>query len=555
MALPSMGGKREKWQIGLVLAVLACLYAFLLRPAVVGLWGDDTIYLTGAKAIATGQGYRMLSEPGMPAIIKYPPLFPTLLAPIWLIMPTVPQNLPVFKLFVIGLGLAAILLFYRLARRFYGCSRAEAAGLCLLAGTNYIWLRCVVEVLSEPLFMLLFFGLVYAARRLQDKQAKTRPNETPGLRQMGVLILLSCAAFYTRTIGAAFIAGMALWLGKRFGKSAAFTYLGSCLLICLPWAWWTLAQPETIAKIDGFYVYPENQTYLNEFFFAVIKSHGLPPILQEAASQFPGATLFSAFSFLIDLPYLPQNPAWIPFSALTLMAGLMFYALYRLLKTPNPSVVVSCLWFYAPLTFMWYSHGQYPRLMLCVAPFLYLALCKEIKYTAQKLSPVPRIQTMLPLGVMAALIAGNLLVPGILQIPRASAMASNLRQNLWRDYQGAFSAIVRLTEPGDILWSRYNGLYYLYTGRKTINRNIIPGSETGLDWLSANRYQAFYRVLHAALLRNRIRYILLEPNFNTDVAVEVPEMTTDILIHAMPGSFEPVYSSPDRMIRLYRLRP
>lgn len=551
MALPP-SRKRKKWQIILVLVTLACLYVFLLRPMVIGLWGDDTIYLMGAKSLATGQGYRMLSEPGLPAIIKYPPLFPALLAPIWLLVPNVPQNLVVFKLFVAGLGLGAILLFYLLGRRFYQLSRTEAAGLCLLLGANYIWLRCVVEVLSEPLFMLLTFGLIYAAHRLQDK---TQAGEIPSLQQVGLLILLSCMAFYTRTIGAAFIVGITLWLGKRLGKSTAFTYLGSCILICLGWIGWAMAQPETITKINGFYVYPENQTYMNEFFFAIIKSHGLLPILQEAASQFPVMSLFSAFSFLIDLPYLPQEPAWLSFTILAAVAAGMGYALYRLLKSPNPSIAGFCLWGYVLLAFLWYSHGQYPRLMLCCVPFLYLWLLKGFQGGLQKFPAVAKHKGWLSLALIGILLAANVLVPGVMQIPRESTMATNLRQNLWQDYQSAFSAINRLTQPADIIWSRYNGLYYLYTNRKTVNRNMIPGSETRIDWLSATRSQAFYQVLYATLLQNRVRYILLEPNLNSDVAIEVPEMTNDILIHAMPAHFEQVYSTPDRMIRLYRLHP
>jgi len=59
-----------------------------------GIHHDDTIYWVGAKSIATGEGYRLLSYPGAPAQTKYPPLFPALLAVAWKINPAFPQNLP-----------------------------------------------------------------------------------------------------------------------------------------------------------------------------------------------------------------------------------------------------------------------------------------------------------------------------------------------------------------------------------------------------------------------------------------------------------------------------
>lgn len=547
-----MAPKQRDWSklyIVMVLVGLACCYLSLLRPAIVGLWGDDAIYLMGAKSIATGQGYQLLSEPSNMAIIKYPPLFSALLAPVWMSFHEISSVLWASKLFVIGLGLASVLILYRLGRRFYQLSRAEASGLCLLFGVNYIWLRCVTEVLSEPLFLLLIIGLVYAALRLEKKSALPHP------REIGVLVLLSCLAFYTRTVGIAFMAGTALWLAKRYGRTNTYSYVGACTLLCLPWAWWTLAQPETIDMIHGFYVYPENQSYINEFFFAIIKSHGLLPILQDAGSQFPVAALFAAFPFLIDLPYLPQTPIWFSIATLIGLAGLALFGLYRLIASARVSLVAGCAWFYLALTFLWYSHGQYPRLVLCITPFLYLFLLAQLKRHTQTSITNPIARRAIVLGAPLLLIALNLWHPGLAHIPTGTTMAVNVRQAIWPEYQAAFSAIQRLTGPTDIIWSRYNGLYYLYTNRPIMNRNLIPGAETHMDWMTANQFQQFYEVLIATLQKNQVGYILLEPNFNSDMAVEVPEMTTDVLIRSMPARFTLVYASPHQWVRLYRFLP
>ena len=45
-----------------------------------------------AKAIATGQGYRIPSLPGVPFAVKYPPIFPAFLSIAWRIRPDFPGS-------------------------------------------------------------------------------------------------------------------------------------------------------------------------------------------------------------------------------------------------------------------------------------------------------------------------------------------------------------------------------------------------------------------------------------------------------------------------------
>jgi hypothetical protein len=543
----------RKLCFGLPLLGLLCLYIFILRPYVVGLWMDDTVYLIGAKSLATGHGYRMISEPSAPAIIKYPPFFPMTLIPIWLLFPASPDNLPIFKLFVIFLGLGVLWAFYLLGRRYYDLSRLEASGLCLVLGVNYVWLRCVVEVLSEPLFMLIMLGLFHFVLRIQAKGGAVTGRQLIGL------IFMSCLCFYTRTIGIAFMAGLGWWLWRREGRSTARTYLGACTLGVLAWVGWTMIQPETTDKINGFYVYPENQTYIIEFLIALIKAHGILPILLDAATQFPSSLLLILLPSTLRMPDLPQHPAWIPWSCLVFIGGAFVYSFYRLWRQRQSSVVAYCLWFYLGVVFFWYSHGQYPRLLLCILPFLLLILFRAFKDILNRSSySKPWSQTVsqgITCATLLLLTGVSLLIPGFSEIPRGNNMALNVRKDLWPDYQAAFSAIRHLVRPEDIVWGRYSGLYYLYTDRKVLNRSLIPGLETKIDWLAASQYRQFYDVLNQVLAKNQVRYLLLEPNLNSDYALEIPETATSNLIRGNPSAFERVYCSPNKVIRLYRYTP
>ena len=66
---------------------IAALTAVLLLPSAWIAWsardlsqlghlGDDGVYWVCAKALATGQGYRIISLPERPFQTKYPPLYP-----------------------------------------------------------------------------------------------------------------------------------------------------------------------------------------------------------------------------------------------------------------------------------------------------------------------------------------------------------------------------------------------------------------------------------------------------------------------------------------------
>src|SRR5690349_5348768 len=48
-----------------------------------GRFFDDGLYLSSAKGIAEGQGYRIVSLPGAPPQVKYPPLVPLVMASAW----------------------------------------------------------------------------------------------------------------------------------------------------------------------------------------------------------------------------------------------------------------------------------------------------------------------------------------------------------------------------------------------------------------------------------------------------------------------------------------
>ena len=80
------------------LICVAIAYLALLQTPAAGTFHDDGVYLVTAKALAEGQGYRIISLPSEPPQTKYPILFPWLVSLVWHLNPSFPANLPWLRL-------------------------------------------------------------------------------------------------------------------------------------------------------------------------------------------------------------------------------------------------------------------------------------------------------------------------------------------------------------------------------------------------------------------------------------------------------------------------
>ena len=82
-----------------------------------GLFEDDSIYFSSAKALAQGQGYVLPSLPGTPPATKYPILYPLILSLVWRWNLSFPQNLSAAVGITVAFGLAYITAGFFFLRR------------------------------------------------------------------------------------------------------------------------------------------------------------------------------------------------------------------------------------------------------------------------------------------------------------------------------------------------------------------------------------------------------------------------------------------------------
>ena len=150
------------WLVGIVAFGTAVWAA---QPYPVGVFHDDGVYITLAKSLATGEGYRYLNQPGTPVATHYPPAYPLLLAALWKLAPNFPRNIPILQLAnAIALGLAAWAAM-TFARRTLGWTQPAAIVGVVVGTLSYPLLGLSVYLLSAPLFAaLLLPSLIFAER-------------------------------------------------------------------------------------------------------------------------------------------------------------------------------------------------------------------------------------------------------------------------------------------------------------------------------------------------------------------------------------------------------
>jgi hypothetical protein len=219
-------------------AALAALYLGLaLRsPVSVGFFGDDAVYVTTARALAEGRGYRHVSIPGEPLQTKYPVLYPALLAAVFRAWPEFPRNFGALLAPTALAAAGAVALAALYWRRVFGESPRSVAAVAGLAALAPAWLGFVRYAMSELLYALLATAALWCF----DARAP-RAGGRAHTARLALGSLLTAAAVHTRTIGVSLaLAAVALPLLRR--RFADALLVGAVLVACLaPWWSWQSA--------------------------------------------------------------------------------------------------------------------------------------------------------------------------------------------------------------------------------------------------------------------------------------------------------------------------
>ena len=424
-------------------AIVLCVAVWTITPWPVGVFQDDAIYVVLAKALASGEGFRMINMPGAPHGTHFPPGYPLVLAALWKLFPSFPDNIVVFKFLNAAFLAGTAAGTYRFGRSRLRLEPLGAAVAALVGTISVVVLMITGVVLSEPLYMLLVIPALFLAERAAEDGS---PRTAVGAGAMiGVLALV-------RTVGTFLVpAALLVLLVRRRWRSAAIL-LCSALVFIVPWQLWISAYQ---AEMPGPFVgkYGAYGPWLAEGY----KAGGLPfawTVLGKNANE-----LFGFLGYIT----LPVAPVWPRLVSLGTVIGLVVVgatSVWR--RIPITIVFLLC---YGAIILAWPFEPT--RFALVWWPVL-AGLCVAGVRRVWRWRPA-----RLPLQVarFAALAATLVVAAGYGAYNARGAWQKwwvNLQSDAGVSAKPIAEWVAHATTPNDVLITDHDLIVYLYTGRRAV---------------------------------------------------------------------------------------
>jgi hypothetical protein len=432
--------------LALVLLTLS-LGHLLMVPGVCGVYHDDGIYVITAKALAQGNGYRLINLPQAPFQSKYPIIFPALLAAIWKLWPIFPANVAAMQWLTLVSTGAFVGLAYLYMVTWGYATRPVAFLVGALTATSPIFLYYGILTLSEMPFACLMVALLFSLERYLVAPVKSR---------LGQLVLGAVLAlpYLTRAIGVVFI--LAALAVIFFSKRRVFWVMVGTVVAALPWALWSFFAPKGNASIVmGWYT-----NYLTWWHHSTGLSVVAKIFFTNIILCCLNLVTYGLVALFQIMKVITQAWVWIVFFGLLSLIFLIREIKYR-------PVLPALLLSYLLLTLVW----PWPpnRRLIVILPFLLLFLFNGLLCIVRL---IPKLGKQRLLGLLCAglLVSTNLVMTHrnyqanwkagypYLFVPETPAK--------WSSYQEIFRWVREHTQTSEVIAYGFDSMLYLYTGRK-----------------------------------------------------------------------------------------
>jgi len=440
---------------GLTLLIIG-LGALAIQPGIAGLFHDDGIYLSVARSLAEGHGYRLGNLPGSPLQTKYPFLYSGLLSILWRIVPPFPASIPFLKATsVFSLGAIALLSARWYARR-VGDLESWQLVFVFLVCLNPMVLPFVDYTLTE----LPFMALCLAALCIGESFPSGMDPETPSSLQQRSTLLLAVtvgAAFLLRQAAAPLILGGAVLFVRSRRYDLLTRYASVVSLAVLPWLLFKwMANGPAVSPLLSYYL-------------------GYEPSVVELATRggsaslrVVGDNLWYLANTLDRVLLLRAAP-----SLRVLVYPLVFWGLARHVACP----VGLLHWFaagYLALLVLWPWHpGRYLLPLLPLMPLGLILGTRELwKLVDHTIAPhwgrlLGRAVVTAPLATVVLLSLGW--TSAFLHRSDAVRLWFVADSEYgWEGFEETFAWVRDNTGPTDVLATALDPVYYLYTNRQAV---------------------------------------------------------------------------------------
>ncbi|HSA57076.1 MAG TPA: glycosyltransferase family 39 protein [Gemmatimonadaceae bacterium] len=442
-AAPHLRRRLERL-VPLVLVMLVFLAAVLsITPWPVGAFVDDAIYTLLAKALATGEGYRMINLPGAPHATHYPPGYPFVLSLLWRLSPEFPDNVVVFKFANAVFLAAAAAGVYWFARRRLEFRVVSAAVIAFVGTATILMLHLAGLVLSEPLFIALLLPALFLVERTVE-EGRMRHAIAAGL-VLGALSMV-------RTLGAVAVGGAVVVLLFRRRYAAALGLAAAAALFLVPWQLWLSAyQGETPAILVG--KYGAYGPWMMDGY-------------REGGLDFARAVVLKNLVGIGDeLGYvLMPLPRWWPRILSLIAAAPLLIGGLVLLARRAPGLA-AFLVLYLGVIVIW-PFSPY-RFLIAIWPLLVLTAFVAVRALwqwATRGNPARSLR-LAALAPLAYLVAGHAAYNWVQYRDETWIV---LQRRAGESAKPLVEWVARYTQPDDLLSTEHDATVYLYTGRRGV---------------------------------------------------------------------------------------
>jgi hypothetical protein len=424
-------------------AVALGIAVLTVTPWPVGVFQDDAIYVVLAKALAGGEGFRMINLPGSPHATHFPPGYPMLLAALWKLAPEFPDNIVVFK-FVNALFLAATAIgTYKIARTRFELGPFGASAAAIVGTLSVVVLVITGVVLSEPFYMALVIPTLMVTERAAEDDSPRTAAAAGAL--IGLLTLV-------RTLGVFLLpAALLVMLIRRRWRSALVLLLVALVFIA-PWQMWVSAyQGETAAPFVG--KYGAYGQWLADGYRAGGTTFARA-VLAKNTDQ-----LFGFIGYL-TMPVPPVLPRLISLGIVLCTLALGAWTLRR--RIP---VTIVFLLGYAAVVLAWpFEPTRFALVWWPVLAALFAAGARAVWRWRPTTAPLRGLR--FTAGAAMLLVVGGY----------GAYNLRGVRQKWWVNIQSDAGTrakpiaewVARSTTPNDVLITDHDLIVYLYTGRRAV---------------------------------------------------------------------------------------
>lgn len=439
--------RKHDWLVAAALAALLVLLgSFQMIPDVCGVYHDDAIYISTAKALSEGQGYRLINLPNSPLQTKYPIFYPALLAITWKFWPSFPDNLLAMKWLTLLIGAATVGLAYLYMVNCNYFSRKVAAAAGLLTATSAPFLYFCTLTLSEIPFGFMVVQAAWALERHVDGTEGSRLSEF----SLGLLLALP---FLNKSIGIVF-APIGLGILYLYDRSIRWVSLGAAVLL-FPWiVWMLMGAGWNDQEVTSYYT-----NYLTWWSSSAIGTLSRV-VAMNVIYILCGSISIGLGIFNVEL-FFPAS-AWM---LVLLTGGILYVGMIRNLRQYRVLAFFLAGYLFIILIWPWPS----PRFLMPILPFLLAYLLDWISNQLPKLASIapPKISGTIVLTVLLAcnmaLVRQVVAASHSMHYPSLKQMKEPLS---WSSYVRVFEWITAHTRPEDVITSGLDTMIYLYTNRR-----------------------------------------------------------------------------------------